>query len=180
MAATITLTIAEVPTQPINGLVVSKGGLNFAFANPGQTLFYNSGGPGSVTFVQDPSIQGSPSPFSIAFSSPVSSIQFGMVGLSLTLIPLATVQLFNASSVPFATLPLNATLADPFAEGLFSFSGGAVTNIAITPNTNPVRLAFDNLTVVTPSAVPEPSSLLLMAAGLALVALKIERRRSIS
>jgi hypothetical protein len=172
-AATVTLTMNEVPNQLIDGLVVSKGGLNFTFANAARTLFYNSSGPGTTTFVQDPSIQGGTTQFSVGFSAPVSSLQFGMAELTSTLGQLATVDLFNASAVPFATVILNATLVDPFAEGLFSFSGGTVTNIRITPNAVPPALAFDNLTVVT--AVPEPSNVLVIAAGVALIAAKRKR-----
>jgi hypothetical protein len=172
MAATVTLTMSEVPIQLIDGLVVSKGGLNFTFANAARTLFYNSSGPGTVTYIQDPSIQGTASQFSVSFSAPVFSVQFGMAELSSSLGQLATVDLFNASSIPFATVVLNATLVDPFAEGLFNFSGGPVTNIRVTPTVAPA-LAFDNLTVVT--AVPEPSNLLLIA-GVALLAITRKTR----
>src|SRR5689334_21171991 len=95
MAATVTLTMTEVPTQLIDGLAVSKGGLNFTFANSARTLFYNSVGPGSATSVQDPSIQGGTTQFSVVFSAPVSSVQFGMAELSFTLGQLSTVDLFN-------------------------------------------------------------------------------------
>lgn len=157
VADIITLTMDEVSTRPINGLVVTKGGLNFTFTNPAGTLFYNSGGPGTVTFVQDPSIQGTPSIFGVVFSAPVYSVQFGLAELASGLIPLATVDLFNGSATPFATLPLSATLSDPFSEGRFTFSGAAVTDIRVTPNTTVLALAFDNLAIST-TPVPEPTS----------------------
>jgi hypothetical protein len=164
-AATITLTMDEVVSQPVNGLTVSKGGENFTFSNPSTTLFYNSFGPGSVTFIQDPSIQGLVSVFEVAFSMPVSSVQFGMAELGSPLGQIATVDLFNGGSVPFATLPVNATLVDPFAEGQFSFSGGTVTRIRVNPAPADA-LAFDNLTVTT---VPEPSKALLIGTGVLLI-----------
>ena len=67
MADTITLTMNEAPSQLIDGLTVSKGGVDFTFTNPERTLAYNSGGPGNVTFIQDPSIAGASSQFSVMF-----------------------------------------------------------------------------------------------------------------
>jgi hypothetical protein len=175
IGGTITLTMDEVATQPINGLSVSKGGETFTFSNPLGTLFYNSVGPGSVTFVQDPSIQGGTAPFGIAFSVPVNSIQFGLAELTRSPItPLATVQLFLNSIIPFATLSFNSSLADPFAEGQFNYAGGPVSNILITPNAGPPALAFDNLTVNT---VPEPSTISMLAGGLALVVARVLKCR---
>jgi hypothetical protein len=176
MAATITLTMDEVPTQLLDGLTVSKGGLNFTFANSAGNLFYNSGGPGDITYVQDPSIQGGTSPFSVTFSAPVSSLQFGMAENAGSVGgQLATVDLFNGGSTPFATVTLNASLLDPFPEALFSFSAGPVTGITINPNSAAAALAFDNLAVTT--AVPEPGSVLLAGAGLVLVAWKRAKLR---
>jgi hypothetical protein len=176
LASSITLTMNEVGNQPINGLIVSKGGLDFAFSNPSGTLFYNSAGPGSVTFVQDPSIQGATAPFGVAFSAPVFTIQFGLaMSFQTSLSPLATVDLYNNSPIPFLTMSFDSTLTDPFAEGLFQYSGGPVTNILITPNQIPGALAFDNLTVDT--TVPEPASLFLLGTGLAGIGIAAWRRK---
>ena len=87
---------------------------------------------------------------------------------------LAVVDLFTGGAVPFATTILNASLVDPFAEGMFSFSGGPLTSIRITPNSAAPVLAFDNLTVVT-AAIPEPESVVLTAAGLLLLGWKLAR-----
>ena len=174
-AATVTLTMDEVASQAINGLTVSKGGESFTFSNPSGTLFYNSGGPGSVTFVQDPSIQGTTAPFGIAFALPVYSIRFGLAELiSAPVTGMATVNLFFNSVVPFATISFNSSLVDPFAEGQFTFSGGPVSNILITPNVGPSNLAFDNLTVNT---TPEPSTFAMLVGAGALAAARILRRR---
>src|ERR1700751_506663 len=78
MADTITLTMTEAPTQLVDGLTVSKGGLDFSFRNPDRALAYNSGGPGNITFIQDPSTAGGSSQFSVTFSATVWSVQFGM------------------------------------------------------------------------------------------------------
>jgi hypothetical protein len=50
-ADTVTLTMDELPNQPINGLTVTKGGESFTFSDPIGSLFYNSTGPGTLTFV---------------------------------------------------------------------------------------------------------------------------------
>src|SRR4051812_3390763 len=78
IADTITLNMTEAPSQLIDSLTVSKGGLNFSFTNPDRTLSYNSGGPGNMTFIQDPSVAGGSSQFGVMFSGEVSSVQFGM------------------------------------------------------------------------------------------------------
>ena len=84
-AASVTLTMDEVPTQAINGLAVTKGNETFTFSNPGDGLLYDYGGPGQITFVQDPSIElGSYNSFSVAFSIPVTFIQFGLAESTLT------------------------------------------------------------------------------------------------
>ena len=172
VADTITLTMTEVAEQPIDGLTVSKGGLQFTFTNPARTLDYDSGGPGEITFVQDPSIQGGSSQFAITFSAPVLSIQFGMAEIIGSVRgPLATIDLFNGGAVPFATQSFSASLVDPAAEGMFSFSSGPVTSIRITPASASPVLAFDNLTVVT--AIPEPQTDALATVGLLLVAWKV-------
>jgi hypothetical protein len=178
MADTITLTMTEVPNQLIDGLTVSKGGVDFTFTNPARSLVYNSGGPGSITFVQDPSLAGESSPFRITFSAPVSSVQFGLAENIGTLGgSLAVVDLFNGGAVPFATSSLTASLVDPFAEGLFRFAGGPLTSLRITPNSAAPVVAFDNLSVDT-AAIPEPASVVLTAAGLLWVAWKRARRRA--
>lgn len=170
-ADTVTLTMDEVPNQLINGLTVIKGIESFTFTDPSNTLSYNSAGPGTVTFVQDPSIQGGNVPFSVAFSVPVNFIQFGLAESFLTPLSGALVTLSNGSNLSF-----DLSLADPFAEGQFTYSGAPVTGFLLTPVSGPGALAFDNLTVTT---VPEPLSLLLLGTGLIGVAYRA-RRRSLS
>ena len=177
MADIITLMMSEAPTQLIDGLTVSKGRLRFSFSNPDRSLTYNSGGPGNITFIQDPSIAGGSSEFSITFSPTVLSVQFGLAEIFGTVGgQLATIELFNGGVVPFATSTLNASLVDPFAEGMFSFSGGPLRAIRVTPNSATPVLAFDNLSV----AIPEPQSVLLTAAGLLVLASKLARLRATS
>jgi hypothetical protein len=149
----------EVAFQPINGLTITKGGESFTFSTAG-TYFYNNGGPGQVTFVQDPSIccgsvfGGNPQ-FSVAFSVAVTSIQFGIA--ENVVIPLtgAHVTLSNGDNLSF-NLPLN----DPYAEGQFTWSGSPVTGFELFAAPGASGLAFDNLAVSF--AVPGP----IVGAGL--------------
>jgi hypothetical protein len=164
-ATAVTLTMDEVPNQLIDGLTVSKGGMAFTFSNPAHTLFYNSFGPGHVTYVQDPSIQGSSSLLGVTFSVPVTSIRFGLAES-------AFVPLFGVSVIlsDFSLHSFNLTLVDPFAEGQFVYSGAPVTGLFLSPAPGAAALAFDNLDV-TPSAVPEqPSVVLLLGIGIAALA----------
>jgi hypothetical protein len=169
-AAIITLDMTEVPLQPIDGLTVTKGGLDFTFTDTLGGLSYDSGGPGTVTYVQDPSIQGAPDPFRIDLSVPVTSISFGLAELAATPLVGAMVTLSNGDAFLFDLL-----LVDPFPEGQFSWSGGPVTGFTLTPAAGAAALAFDNLVVET---VPEPMSVALLGGGLLGLGLRRRRRHA--
>jgi hypothetical protein len=174
MATTVTLNMNEVPNQPIHLLTVTKSGVSFTFTEATGSLFFNSFGPGSLTFVQDPSIQGPLRNFSVAFSEPVNFIQFGLAESSLTPLLGASVTLSNGN-----TLPFNLALTDPFAEGQFTYSGVPVTGFSLTPAPGGVFMAFDNLTVNT-LTVPEPASFALIVAGmLPAIVFAWSRRRTV-
>ena len=70
VVATTTITMDDLPAQAVNGLVHPKGvTFGFTLGGVGSTLArYNTSGPGSQTYVNDPSIEGptSSSPTSIA------------------------------------------------------------------------------------------------------------------
>jgi hypothetical protein len=152
----------EVPNQPIDGLVVTKGGINFTFAAANLNIQYNrlTHAP-PETYVQDPVISGTNAPFSVAFSVPVSNLQFGYAtGSTSPVATLATVDLFNNSAVPFKTVSFGSTLTDPLAETLFIYDGssGPVTNMTITPaNPGLGALIFDNLTITPAPPTPPPT-----------------------
>jgi hypothetical protein len=173
MATTVTLTMNEVPNQSIHNLTVTKSGVSFTFTEPTNTLLYNSFGPGSVTYVQDPSIQGLPiRPFSVAFSEPVDFIQFGLAELAFSPLTGASVLLSNGTVIPFAL-----TLLDPLPEGQFTYSGVPVTGFTLTPAPGGLAMAFDNLTVNTLS-VPEPASLSFLIVGMFTAKAFLCRRRN--
>jgi hypothetical protein len=181
-AASVTLTMDEVPNQLINGLVVIKGGISFTFSDPGLGDSYNALNGGQMTYVQDPSLEGPAADvFSVTFSQPMFDVFFGMAE-STSVAPggqLASVNLYNGATL-LGTQTFNSTLVDPFDEGEFIYQGslGLVTSIQITPNnTGSPDMAIDNLFVNT---APEPSTLFSSFAGatvLAGVAL-LRRRRS--
>ncbi len=177
LAGQVTLTMDEVDTQPIDGLVVSKGGIDFTFSDPQGNLLYNASSVGTATYIQDPSIAGGNESFGISFSVPVDSIQFGMLETNFSPLTGATVGLFSGvTALPLIRFDL--PLADPFAEGQFSWAGGAVTSMVVNPVDGPFNLAFDNLTVDT-QATPEPGSLQLLESACAgiLILLFLKKRR---
>ena len=171
IATPVTLTMDEVPLRPINGLTVTKGGIGFTFSDSSNTLFYHSGGPGIVTYVQDPSIQGPNVPLSVSFSIPVNFIQFGLAELSLQQLTGAQVTLSDGTNHFFDLL-----LTDPFSEGQFTYLGAFVTGFKLTAVSGPSAIAFDNLTVDNAAPVPEPSSLPLLASSLTITVCAARRK----
>jgi hypothetical protein len=170
MGTTVTLTMDEVPTQAINGLAVTKGGVTFTFSDAGGNLLYDWPSGGQLTYVQDPSISGAPDVFGVAFSVPISTIQFGMTGGYIPLGQMATVSFYNGTTL-IATVMLNASLTDPFPEGQFNYTSATpVTSMTVTPNATFRGVGFDNLTVTTDPAPAVPASspltLALMTLGI--------------
>src|SRR5712692_2441328 len=78
--AQVTLVFDELPFQPVNG--VSILGVTFGFTIdgvPSTDANYNSGGPGQITYVQDPSLEGNASGILILdFDVPTPLVQFGV------------------------------------------------------------------------------------------------------
>jgi PEP-CTERM motif len=170
-ATPITLTMDEVPYQPIDGLVVSKGGLDFFFSDPGHHLYYNDTSFPSETFIQGPTIAGLAESFTITFSRPIYSFQFLALAED-SLVPLSGADV-RVNGGPHASFPL--FIADPFAEGTYGWFDDRIDSVTITPAPGAVHLAFDNFRVV-PWPVPEPASLIVVAGGL-LFAFRRRRRR---
>jgi hypothetical protein len=194
-------------TPLLDGLTVGKGGILFTFSNPSGTLSY-----GFVLntiqleqYVKDPAIFGNQSSFSVAFSVPVGSVQFGLAVNNRSPIgTMASVGLVNSktSPLPFATLTIGSSdraflpagVGHPFAEDLFTYNDPLhpVTQITITPTpTDPntglpvfTTVTFDEL-VVTPAATPAatvpaatPLTLVLTAIGLAGLTMLLLRKQA--
>jgi hypothetical protein len=175
-SAGVILTMDEVPNQPINNLAVTKGGVTFTFTDT-SGADYNAFGPGTITYVDDPSIVGltSGEVIGVTMSQTFTALQFGfLLNAGSVGSQIATVSLFDGATL-VQTTTLDASLADPFPEALFTYSGGPVDNITITPDSaTGSAFAFDNLSV---GGVPEPSTFSMMGCGAALLAAGIYARR---
>jgi len=78
--AAVTLTFDELPTQPVDGL--SYMGVTFGFkvgGSPSTDAVYNGIGPGTLTYLQDPSMEGTTAGvLTLDFSSPTDQLEFGV------------------------------------------------------------------------------------------------------
>jgi hypothetical protein len=146
---TVTLRFDELSTRPANG--VSINGVTFRYdigGAPSTDATYNAFGPGSTTFVQDPSLEGSTSGrLTLAFDRPTGTLAFGLALSTFgSLSPGATVQLFNPGGHSRGVIALNTSSIVSFTEGRFTYSGGAIGRAVITFNsTFAARFALDNL-----------------------------------
>jgi hypothetical protein len=146
---THTLTFDELGFQPVNGLHFA--GVTFAFdvaGSPSSDANYGAFGPGTTTYVQDPSLEGTSSGrLTLRFDHPTTVLEFGLAILAFEpLNPGARVELFNPGGHSRGTIPLNTQNLLGFSEGRFAYKGGAIGSAVITfavPNT---RFALDNLT----------------------------------
>ena len=149
-APPITLTFNELPFQPVDGL--SFMGVTFHFTVngvPSGDANYDSGGPGRITYVQDPSLEGNAAgTLTLDFDTPTPVVQFG-VALS-TFAPLAagsTVELFDSTLTSLAVLDVATAGIVSFTESRFSYHGQPISRVAITFNGHAaLRFALDNLT----------------------------------
>jgi hypothetical protein len=148
-----TLTFDELPTQSIDGL--GFNGVTFAFEDggaPSTDAFYGGLGPGSITWVQDPSLVGASSgTLTLVFDQPTTVLQFGIArNCVCTLAPSVAVELFRPGVTESFSITLTTTTSPlvSFSEAQFSYSGPAIRKAVITlssPETAD-RFALDNLT----------------------------------
>ena len=149
-AAPITLTFDELPFQPVDGL--SFMGVTFHFTVggvPSTDANYDSGGPGTITYVQDPSLEGNAAgTLTLDFDIPTPVVQFG-VALS-ALGPLAagcTVELFDSTLTSLGVIDVATASIVSFTESRFSYHGQPISRVVITFNGDAApRFALDNLT----------------------------------
>lgn len=170
-AVPTTLDFTELPFQPVDG--VSIAGVTFDFKIGGIDSLdanYASGGPGSITFVQDPSLEGNAAGIlTLDFAAPTPILSFG-VALSIfgTLTPGFTVELFDASLISLGITPVTTNSLISFTEAQFNYGGPPILRAVLDfdETAAPLRFAFDNLTFDV-TAIPEPASIFLMGIGVA-------------
>ena len=167
LANPITFTFGELPFQPVNGL--SFQGVTFTFqigGLPSLDANYNSAGPGIITFVQDPSLEGDAAGIlTLDFAQAASSLQFGVaLSTGAALAPGFTVLLFDQALLSLGATLVNTNPLITFTEAQFSYTGVPVSRAVIDFNQAAAsRFALDNL-IYTP--IPEPGTMLLLGTGL--------------
>ncbi len=161
-----TLTFDELPNQPVDGL--SFMGVTFGFTSADATYGRDLGV--SVTFVQDPSLEGtSLGVLTLDFDVPTPTLQFGIVRNSFDPVtPGFTVELFNPSLMSLGSTPVNTISLVGFAEAQFSHDGPLVKRAIIT-FPEPLlasRFNLDNLTFEGGGPTPAPDLLDLSPEGI--------------
>lgn len=179
-AGPVLLTMDDLPRQPVNGLTHPSGvmfgyRLNNVASNDAQ---YNMIGPGPLTFVQDPSIEGQAvgGVLTITFPAPMGIIEFGVARsrLSPSLPNGVSVQLFDSASALLGTTNLTLNPMPNFIEAKFSHNGVKATRAVVSfpGGADAPRFALDNLRF----QIPEPAGAGLAVAALSLLA--VARRRA--
>ena len=177
--AAFTLTFDELPTQPVDGL--SYMGVTFGFKVGGISstdAIYNSIGPGTLTYLQDPSMEGTTAGIlTLDFSTPTDQLEFGVALNSYyAATPAFVVRLYDASYTPIGTFTENTSPLVLWSEGQFTYSGTLVRRAVIGFNEQAAgRFALDNLTI---NPIPAPGAVLLGSIGLGLVNW-LRRRRTL-
>jgi hypothetical protein len=180
--AAVTLTFDELPTQPVDGL--SYMGVTFGFTvggSPSTDAVYNGIGPGTLTYLQDPTLEGTTAGIlTLDFATPTDQLQFGAALSSYyAATPGYTVNLYDPSYQLIGSYSGNTSPLILWSEGQFTYSGAPVSQAVIGFNEQAAsRFALDNLTINPVSAVPAPGAILLSSIGLGLVNW-LRRRRTL-
>jgi hypothetical protein len=173
-----TLTFDELPFQSVDDL--STAGVAFDFKIDGldsTEAYYNSFGPGTLTYVDDPTLTGDAAGvLTLNFAEPATVLQFGVaLNTGQSLDPGVFVELLDegAQTVDMIELATNAVGALGFSEAHFDYLGAPVTQAVIHFAAGPDSFAIDNLAF----GIPEPASFLLgnIAVGLIGSVLRMNR-----
>ena len=177
--AAFTLTFDELPTQPVDGL--SYMGVTFGFkvgGSPSTDAFYNGIGPGTLTYLQDPTLEGTTAGIlTLDFAAPTNQLQFGAALNSYyAATPGYVVSLYDPSYLLIGVYSGNTSPLVLWSENQFTYSGTPVSRAVIDFNEQAARrFAVDNLTI---NPVPAPGAVLLGSIGLGLVNW-LRRRRTL-
>ena len=180
--AAFTLTFDELPTQPVDGL--SYMGVTFGFTvggSPSTDAVYNGIGPGTLTYLQDPTLEGTTAGIlTFDFATPTDQLQFGVALNSYyAATPGYVVRLYNPSYGLLGVYSGNTSPLVLWSEDQFTYSGTPVSRAVIGFNEQVAsRFSVDNLTINPVSAVPAPGAILLSSIGLGIVNW-LRRRRTL-
>jgi len=177
--AAFTLTFDELPTQPINGL--SYSGVTFGFTvggSPSTDAIYHGIGPGTLTYLQDPTLEGTTAGIlTLDFSTPTDMLEFGVALNSyFAATPAYVVKLYDPSYALIGTFSGDTSPLVLWSEGQFTYSENKVRRAVIGFNGQAAsRFALDNLTI---NPIPAPGAVLLSGIGLGIVNW-LRRRRTL-
>lgn len=149
--AATTLTMDEVSLQPVNGLTVKGVTFHFQVGGVDSTdANYHSGGPGLITYVQDPSIEGNADGvLTVDLPQATPHVQFGgVLSVTTSLTPGFSVQIFDANLNSLGTVDVNTAPITSFSEALWSYTSASVPvrRLVVSFHNPGGRFAFDNLT----------------------------------
>jgi len=165
-ALAVTVQFDELPFQAVDGLTFA--GVTYDFKVGGLDSIdasFNSGGPGALTYVQDPSLEGDANGIlTLDFATPTLDLAFGVaLNTGANLSPGFQVSLFDPALALIATLPVpTQNLLGAFTEGQFSISGTPISRAVLDFN-HTSRFALDNLTY---NPVPLPAAIWLLGSAL--------------
>ena len=169
--AAFTLTFDELPTQSVNGL--SYMGITFGFkvdGSPSADAVYNGIGPGTLTYLQDPTLEGTTAGILyLDFDVPTDQLQFGVALNSYdAATPGYVVRLYDPSYQLIGVYSGNTSPLVLWSEGQFTYSGETPISFAAIGFNEQAgsRFAMDNLTI---NPIPAPGAILLGSIGLGLV-----------
>ena len=173
--AAVTLTFDELPTQKVDGL--SYMGVTFGFTvggNPSTDAVYNGVGPEMLTYLQDPTLEGtSEGILTLDFSTPTDQLEFGVALNSYEAQTMGyAVRLYDPSYQLIGVYFNETSPLVRWSEGLFTYSGAPVSRAVIGFNDQAAdRFAVDNLTInsVPVNPIPAPGAVLLGGIGLGFV-----------